>query len=355
MNTCKSYLCLFSAMVVCYSCDLKFQETTSIIPDQRAIQVTTGPGAKSDPAWSPDGTMIAFSYQSAATNVIRRTLSGEDLQTLGTVKEDIRNTKFDLSPDGTKFVYRSNASDDLWVLTLESGSEFVLTPQHSDASEPAWSPDGQWVAFTARGVTSDSRNVWVIPATGGASRKLTDTRGRDLLPSWSPDSKKIAFESIREHHNGIWVVDIESGESRQLTSDSTFNRAPDWSPDGSTIAYYSTRNASTQIWTIPTNGGEETQITSSTDATNPSWSPDGSKIAYRTSEGVWTSSVVTKEILNRSNMFENYPIWWPDVESLVGTINAGFSNIRTFSLVDSTVSPGTEQLDGQFDSDPEWY
>ena len=350
----KSCLKILILASLCCGCDLKFQATTNVILDEQAIQLTKDERPKSDPAWSPDGSMIAYSCYGTATSLVTRALSGEELGKIGRIEDNIRNTKFDLSPDGANLVYNSNTRGHLWVVNLQSGTEFLLTPQHPSAREPAWSPDGQWIAFTAPESNSGNRSVWIIDVEGGGVRKVTSSNGRDLLPAWSPDNKRIAYESSSDNKDGIWVVNIDTAEATQLTPDSTFNSAPDWSPDGLTIAYHSNRNGRTDIWTIPAAGGLETQLTNSVNAVSPAWSPDGSKIAYRTSAGVWISSS-SGEVLNRTNIFEIFPLWFPDSQTLLGAISIGFSTIQVFLLADSLLIPLTQAVDEKFDFGLEWY
>ena len=344
---------IFVLLSLCIGCDLKFQETTSLIVDERAVQLTKDTKRKSDPAWSPDGSMIAYSSYGISTDVFSSSLEGDEVTEIAKIEDDIRGSRIALSPNGTKLAFYSASRRHLWVFNLQTREEFLLTPDHPFAFDPAWSPDGEMIAFSVAESGTPGRHIWIIPASGGNVRQVTGSEGRDLLPSWSPDSKKIAFESLR-NDDQIWVVDIDAGNETQLTSDSTSSRAPTWSPDGATIAFYTNMHGRSDIWTIPAEGGQPTQLTNNIDAYNPSWSPDGTKIAYRTSEGIWVSSP-SGEVLSRTNLFELYPLWQPDNQSLIGTVRTGVSNIEIFLLDDSLIFSLTEQVNGQFDSEPAWY
>lgn len=109
-------------------------------------------------------------------------------------------------------------------------------------SEPAISPDGKWVAFTAMSVDLESnarpRQIYLVPAAGGTPRALT-TSGRNERPRWSPDSKKIAFVSDRGGSNQIWTMDAEGANAAQLTFLSTEAAGHIWSADGKTLVFTS--------------------------------------------------------------------------------------------------------------------
>jgi Tol biopolymer transport system component len=350
----KSFHIILTIGSIFISCDFQVQNATRTFVNEPPIQLKTGPWPKSDPAWSPDGSMIAYSVTRRATNLINTSLNDEELNKIGRVEDNIRDGKFDLSPDGTKIVYFSIIKRHLRILDLQDGSESSLTADHPFAREPVWSPDGKWIAFSASSRSSESRSIWVIPLSGGNAKEVTNSDGRDVHPSWSPDGEKIAYESNRNGGVSIWIINLNRSEVLQLTPDSTFDRGPDWSPDGSTIAYYSRRNDSTAIWTIPARGGKETKLINVEKAANPAWSPDGTKIAYRTSQGIWISSV-DGAILHKTSIKENYPVWWPDGNSLVSTRGIEYSIIEVFSLDDSLSKAVTEAIDFQHDKHPTWY
>jgi len=141
---------------------------------------------------------------------------------------------------------------------------------------PAWSPDGSRIAFGCGGIC-------VMNADGSGRTQLTG--GPDDFPSWSPDGTTIAFE--RDILGGgftgsdIYVVNADGSGQSQLTS-GDYNFAPDWSPDGTRIAFASTRGVGhSEIYTMDADGSDVTQLTFGADAyDDPAWSPDGTKIAF---------------------------------------------------------------------------
>ncbi len=183
------------------------------------------------------------------------------------------------SPDGTRVAYSWNVGDEFdfsWYLevkVLGSDTRLRLTKQPAAFPPgPAWSPDGREIAFV-RASALDDRGIYVISAMGGPERKL-----RPLAPwhytvrvvSWSPDGRWIAFadeagptsDAKREGRgpNALFLISPETLETRQLTNpaaDELGDSAPTFSPDGKTIAFiHSTAGSQDEVWTIPVKGGQ---------------------------------------------------------------------------------------------------
>jgi Tol biopolymer transport system component len=113
--------------------------------------------------------------------------------------------------------------------------------------EPAVSPDGKWVAFSAVTVNLDANtktpHLYVVPITGGKETQLTSGPGENR-PQWSPDGKRIAFISSRDGQSQIWASEFNPeaaslGEPKKLTTLSTGADGELWSPDGSRIMFTS--------------------------------------------------------------------------------------------------------------------
>ncbi len=351
-----SLLVILISYLTLISCDLNIQDTNTTTFHERAIQLTESYRPKSEPAWSPDGTMIAYAHHGRATNLISVSLDESDMEQVGRIKDAQIYYKFDISPDGTKIVYHCSINKHLWIANLQTGSKFSLTSDHRYAYLPAWSADGDWIAYCAYRENSSVRNIWKIPAIGGTPIELTNDESEAYYPCWSPDGKKIAYQTVGNNNYIIKIINIERNESSQLTPDSVSCYYPDWSPDGMTIAYYSHRKDTTAIYTIPAEGGKETKLTNMVrHARYPAWSPDGSKIAYCTYDGIWIASS-NGEILHEMNISEQYPVWWPDGNALVDTKSVTtYSTIEVFSFIDSTTNRVTNAVDLQFDRQPTWY
>ncbi|CRK61998.1 Beta-lactamase [Alloactinosynnema sp. L-07] len=169
-----------------------------------------------------------------------------------------------LSADGSRIAYvlrtldarRDRAVDQLWLVPTEGGVPRRLTAGPDDTA-PAWSPDGDRLAFLRDG------QVMVLDAAGGELERVTDLPLGAGAPRWSPDGRRIAFTAMVDPTGGargpmvsdgldyqtdglgmhgsvrgqVHVVDLESREVRQLTDGPHSAGTPDWSPDGTALAF----------------------------------------------------------------------------------------------------------------------
>jgi Tol biopolymer transport system component len=226
---------------------------------------------ETSPAWSPDGTKIAFTTDRFARN------TGRDIAVM--------------NADGTG-----------------------LTQLATNASDPAWSPDGTKIAFygyVAR--PFNPPNIYAINADGTGLTRLTNTESPvfDGSPAWSPDGTKIAFTRTipippppgYPGEQNIWVMNADGTDVTRLTSvpyGSGITTEPNWSPDGTKITFgigwsggdVAVMNADgsgvTKLYSSPTpTGGQSSQ---------PVWSPDGSKIAFKAQlQGYWYISTMNPD------------------------------------------------------------
>lgn len=198
------------------------------------------------------------------------------------------------SPDGTRIAYeRGNGPFSIWVMNADGSGQTQVT---SDAGggdlEPNWSPDGRQLAFTStRGSTG--WHIWVVNADGTGLHQVTTTNDQTESPAWSPDGARIAYISAAT--GALFVANSDGSAARQLTTPPAnwYDEHPDWSPDGSTIVF-SRRDFSptvTGLYTISADGTNERQLAGTPErAFSPSYSPDGTKILFSASSSLYTMS-----------------------------------------------------------------
>jgi Tol biopolymer transport system component/imidazolonepropionase-like amidohydrolase len=200
-----------------------------------------------------------------------------------------------LSPDGRTIVIDLLGA--LWTVSSDGGRATRILEDGYDARMPAWSPDGQRIAFQA--YRSSTWNIWTMSRDGSGLRQETSGPFDDREPHWSPDGARIAFSSDRPPHRAgvrvgdpggggnydVWTLALATGELRQITSNPANDFMPAWSPDGREIAFMSDRKER-GIYAAAVESGTERLVRAETrTAAAPSWSPDGKTVTYTAFEG----------------------------------------------------------------------
>ena len=200
------------------------------------------------------------------------------------------------SPDGNEvaFVWTGDSSKGpevyhLYVQLVGAGTPLQLTKTPQSDHSPAWSPDGRFIAFR-RG--RHPAAYYVIPALGGAERKLADADLADLAGSglaWSPDGKYLAVADGGEKAdpggaNRISYISVESGERREskIELPGQFVQSPTFSPDGKELAFISGPGfLSNDVYVASVSGGKPRALTSLRSSMGRAdWTPTGRELAF---------------------------------------------------------------------------
>jgi serine/threonine protein kinase len=164
-----------------------------------------------------------------------------------------------ISLDGRMIAFESNRSGPygIWISNRDgSNARFLFGNAAYISGSPAWSPDGNWLAFDTR---KDKKvQIYVISAEGGAAHRVTQTQADNLVPHWSRDGKWIYFDSNRTGRFEIFKASPQGGDEIQVTHNGGWG--PQESPDGKFLFYTRTRAVSTPLFKLPLNGGQEVQI-----------------------------------------------------------------------------------------------
>jgi len=191
----------------------------------------------------------------------------------------------DFSPDGQRIAFeRKFGKSDDWeihIIGIYGDGERSL----GDGRQPAWSPNGEWIAFEWPDMHGHYQ-IWLMTAEGGNREQLTWDSHANRAPNWSPDGRNLVMMSKIGSHWQIVIIELGTFQQTQITSSSTDKRFPVWSPDGQWIAYNTLRSGNPdQIWIVETDGGNEIQLTVSGSNGRPCWSPDGRYIVYNAEIG----------------------------------------------------------------------
>jgi Tol biopolymer transport system component len=192
--------------------------------------------------WSPDGTQLASVGDDASIYLsdLDPETSGGRVGTL--VYQQLHDPAW--SPDGNKLAYAGRRESDtyhaIYVVDLKSNQESRLTSGNIPALQPTWSPDGQQLAFVKgdyrwEGFSSPTGDIYVMHADGSSLVRLTDGEH----PAWSPDGRRIAFTRAVEfpaYEVGLYLMNADGSSQAKLVSQVSGFEAPTWSPDGKRIA-----------------------------------------------------------------------------------------------------------------------
>ena len=233
-----------------------------------------------NPAWSPDGTQIAFDSNRDGNHEIY-VMAADGSQPTRLTRNSARDRHPAWSPDGTQIAFHSNRDGnyEIYVMAADGSQPTRLTRNSATDEFPAWSPDGTQIAFHSNRDGNDE--IYVMAADGSQPTRLTRNSATDEFPAWSPDGTQIAFMSERDGNYEIYVMAADGSQPTRLTRNSARDRYPAWSPDGTQIAFHSYRDGNDEIYVMAADGSQPTRLTRN-DAWDysPAWSPDGTQIAF---------------------------------------------------------------------------
>ncbi len=243
-------------------------------------QLTRGAVRDGSPRWSPDGAAIAFTSNrgGGAPQLWLLSLAGGDPLPLTTFHHGVGAPVW--SPDGTRVAFSAR-------VTPEGGAKNtprVARRLRTFLNGSGYIGDGFW-------------HLFVVDVPSGATKQITGGEWHHFTPAWSPDGQRLAFVTTRREDWDLeWVWDIhtsdaDGGDLRQITRSTGVCQGPAWSPDGARIAYYDNGNPRTgstedyHLHIIPATGGTSENLSGHMDrgvnawepptpSTPPLWSPD---------------------------------------------------------------------------------
>lgn len=170
--------------------------------------------------------------------------------------------------------------DGIWTMQAD-GSALAQVPNTQGGTSPAWSPDGEKIAFT-KGWGSQSE-LFVINGDGNNLQQVTLNAVGDHAPVWSPDGHSLAFArtNAAESASAIVVLNLGTGQLSQVTGYSHLDSAPDWSPENMLVFSRYLGAGDSDLYLVRPDGSGLQQLTTGPLQDNhPDFSPDGSSVAF---------------------------------------------------------------------------
>lgn len=242
------------------------------------VVLTDAPGLAFHPTFSPDGSRIAYIHDTpgGAEALVIITSQGEELARItASAMEGEFILGFSWSPGGDAIIIDAALSTEdagLWVYSMNDSSLGLLVPAGRD---PAWSPDGQLIAFVA--LVDGLNQIHLTDPAGANTTQLTSSGFTKNLPVWSPDSLRIAYIHWGDSGPRIAVIDLDGTSQGTVSGIAAMpDVPPTWSPDGTRIAFggaFRDIEGNLDIYVFDITSQETTRLTDNPGADlHPSWS-----------------------------------------------------------------------------------
>jgi serine/threonine protein kinase/Tol biopolymer transport system component len=257
-------------------------------------QLTDRAGRETSPSLSPDGNYFVYAKLDGGDQdvFLQRVGGGNPINLTADSPADDSQPAY--SPDGSRIAFRSERGGGGLFLMGATGESVRRVADFG--YQPSWSPDGRALAFATEPALdalarSSARQVWTVEVATG--RRKMVTKGDAAQPSWSPGGHRIAYLAIVEDgkRRTLWTVPAGGGTAVPVLNEKTVAWSPVWSPDGRHLYFLSNRGGSMNLWRLridersgQVSGQPEALTTPAQSVSAFSLSRDGRQVLYATLE-----------------------------------------------------------------------
>jgi TolB protein len=238
-------------------------------------QITRFNSLSIQPAISPDSSRIAFtSYYKGNPGIVVFSVDPVRLLPFYNQVASVNETP-EFTPDGKRIVYASSASGwaQIYVANADGSGLKRISSSQAIEVEPKVNPKtGTEIAFVSG--RSGPQQIYRMNMDGADIERLTPGEGEASNPAWNPDGQHLAFSWTRGYATGnfnIFWMDVATRNYVQLTHGEGRNENPSWAPDGRHIVFMSTRSGSPQIYSMLADGTQVQQLTNQGSNWSPVW------------------------------------------------------------------------------------
>ena len=225
--------------------------------------LTNNPADDVDPFFAPFGNKVMFVSNRNDSNYEIYTINGSSMVARLTFTPENEGRPA-YSPDGTKIAFgraSGNAStSEIWVMNADGTNQVRLTNNSVEDNRPKWSPDGTKIIFD-RG-NGSNLNIFTMNPDGTNVTALTSNNAVNAEASYTPDGSKIVFNSDRGGTLEVYTMNADGSNQTNVSNNPLSNGSPAWSADGSKILFLTRRHGlPVEVYSMNANGTAQTRLT----------------------------------------------------------------------------------------------
>jgi serine/threonine protein kinase/Tol biopolymer transport system component len=323
--------------LIAYSCAIGNGENRIFLssPDGNAqFQLPNQPGNSIVPAFSRDGRQLAYrSDVGGSWQIYVSNADGNNLRQITSGNSSSANFEAAWSPDGSRFVFASerDGTRQIYVMNSDGTNQQRLTFNDAYNDDPSWSANGQIIYESNE---NGRYSIFQILPDGGVPIELITLGESSSTPAWSYDGQWLAFESRIEGDRDIWIARADDSDLQPVVALGSSDERPAWSPDGTQIAFHSNYLQADEddvdIWVMNLDTQTPVRLTENGHCYDPSWAV----VPLEMLVNLALAGEVTMPVSNNSS---DWPVSETGVEAchlLVGTAVTTGANARFWSQPD---------------------